>query len=154
MVAGDIVNTAARIQALADPGQVLAGDPTRRATLALGDRAKAEEVIELIEAIPPGLRPPSLGAHACRARARLAASVDLATAHMVIAETVFRDLGLRFWLAVSLLEHAESLIADGQGEDAEAMVAEARVTFTELGARPWLDRAKALAERTWAEAVG
>ncbi len=32
MVAGDIVNTAARIQSVADPGQVLAGDPTRRAT--------------------------------------------------------------------------------------------------------------------------
>src|SRR6185503_18438662 len=32
MVAGDIVNTAARIQSMAEPGQVLAGDPTRRAT--------------------------------------------------------------------------------------------------------------------------
>jgi predicted ATPase/class 3 adenylate cyclase len=32
MVAGDLVNTAARIQSVADPGTVLVGDPTRRAT--------------------------------------------------------------------------------------------------------------------------
>jgi class 3 adenylate cyclase/tetratricopeptide (TPR) repeat protein len=32
MVAGDIVNTAARVQAVADPGQVLVGEATRRAT--------------------------------------------------------------------------------------------------------------------------
>ncbi|HEY3765938.1 MAG TPA: adenylate/guanylate cyclase domain-containing protein [Gaiellales bacterium] len=32
MVAGDVVNTAARVQALADPGHVLVGDSTRRAT--------------------------------------------------------------------------------------------------------------------------
>ncbi len=32
MVAGDIVNTASRIQSMAEPGQVLVGEPTRRAT--------------------------------------------------------------------------------------------------------------------------
>jgi class 3 adenylate cyclase len=32
MVAGDVVNTASRVQALAEPGQVLVGDSTRRAT--------------------------------------------------------------------------------------------------------------------------
>ena len=32
MVSGDIVNTASRVQALAGPGQVLVGDPTRRST--------------------------------------------------------------------------------------------------------------------------
>src|SRR5207249_7860775 len=32
MVAGDLVNTASRIQAVAEPGQVYAGDSTRRAT--------------------------------------------------------------------------------------------------------------------------
>jgi hypothetical protein len=121
---------------------------------ALSDGAKVEEVIGRIEAIPPGLRPPSLGAHASRARARLADSVEPATAHLVVAETVFRDLGLRFWLAVSLLEHAETLTAERQGEEAEPMLTEAREIFTELRARPWLERADALAERTSAEAVG
>ena len=124
------------------------------AALALGDRARAEQVIERIEAIPPGLRPPSLGAHAGRARARLADSAEHATAHLVAAQVVFRELGLRFWLAVSLLEHAEALTADGRGEEAEPMVAEARAVFAELRAQPWLDRAEALAERASAEAVG
>jgi class 3 adenylate cyclase len=32
MVAGDVVNTAARVQSLAEPGKVLVGDATRRAT--------------------------------------------------------------------------------------------------------------------------
>jgi hypothetical protein len=124
------------------------------AALAIGDRAKVEEVIGRIEAIPPGLRPPSLGAHAGRARARLAESVELATAHLAAAEAVFRDLGLRFWLGVSLLEHAEVLIADGQGDEAEPMLAEAGAIFEELRARPWIERAAAVADRTSAEAVG
>ena len=127
---------------------------TLEAALALGDRAKAEEVVGRIEAIPPGLRPPSLGAHAGRARARLAESADGATAHLVSAETVFRDLGLRFWLAVTMLEHAEVLIADGRGEEAEPLLPEARDIFAELRARPWIERAAAVAERTSAEAVG
>src|SRR5205085_11407202 len=32
MVAGDLVNTASRVQSLADPGQVLVGESTRRST--------------------------------------------------------------------------------------------------------------------------
>jgi tetratricopeptide (TPR) repeat protein len=124
------------------------------AALALGDRAKAEELIGRIDAIPPGLRPPSLGAHANRARARLSDSVEVATTHALAAATSFRELGLRFWLAVGQLEHAEILAADGRRDEAEPLVAEARAIFAELGARPWLDRAEALAERASAEAVG
>ncbi|HEY2788741.1 MAG TPA: AAA family ATPase, partial [Gaiellales bacterium] len=124
------------------------------AAIALGDRAKAEEVIERIQAIPPGLRPPSLGAHAGRSRARLAESPELAASHLAAAEAVFRDLGLRFWLAVSLLERAEVLTADSRGEAAEPLLAEARDIFVELRARPWIERAAAAAERTSAEAVG
>jgi len=66
----------------------------------------------------------------------------------------FRDLGLRFWLAVSLLEHAEALTADGRGQEAEPLLHEAREILTELGARPWLDRAEAISGRRSAEVAG
>ena len=48
MVAGDLVNTASRVQSVADPGSVLVGEATRRATEAAivyeeaGPRAEGE----------------------------------------------------------------------------------------------------------------
>ena len=45
-----------------------------------------------------------------------------------------------FWLAMTQLEHAEWLIDDGREEEAERLLDEARQTFDELGAAPWLDR--------------
>jgi tetratricopeptide (TPR) repeat protein len=124
------------------------------AALALGDRDKAEDLIGQIEAIAPGLRPPSMAAHAHRARARLAESADAAVAHHEAAVAGFRDMGLRFWAAVSVLEHAETLARDGRHAEAEPLLAEARETFAELGARRWLERADAVAARLSAEAVG
>ena len=48
----------------------------------------------------------------------------------------FRKLGIPFWLAVTLLEHAE-LTGD------EESLAEAREIFEGLKATPWLERASA-----------
>ena len=45
-----------------------------------------------------------------------------------------------FWLAVTLLEHAEWLAGRGQPSHAEPLLAEAREIFERLGVRPWLDR--------------
>ncbi len=45
-----------------------------------------------------------------------------------------------FWLAVTLLEHGEWLVAQGRGPEAEAVLGEAREIFVRLRARPWLDR--------------
>ena len=50
------------------------------------------------------------------------------------AEAGFRQLSLPFWLAVTLLEHAE-LTGD------EESLAEAREIFEDLKATPWLERA-------------
>jgi hypothetical protein len=50
----------------------------------------------------------------------------------------FRELGLPFWLAVTLLEHGE-LTGD------ESFLAEAREIFERLEARPWLERLDAVA---------
>ena len=95
-----------------------------------------------------------MGGHAHRARARLAGPGEAAFADHAAATARFRDLGIRFWLAVSLLEHAEALIADGRSEEAEPLLSEAREIFTELAARPWLDRVEAISARTSAELAG
>jgi DICT domain-containing protein len=124
------------------------------AALALGDRPKAEELIGRIDAIPPGLRPPSLSAHANRARARLADSPAMAAMHAAVAEASFDGLGMAFWRAVTQLEQAERLAAVGQAVDAAPLLAAARATFADLGAVPWLARADAIAEQAPAESVG
>jgi len=49
----------------------------------------------------------------------------------------FRELGLPFWLAVTLLEHGE-LTGD------ESSLAEAREIFEGLKATPWLERAASI----------
>ncbi|HEY3765187.1 MAG TPA: AAA family ATPase [Gaiellales bacterium] len=124
------------------------------AAVVMGDRAKATDIVERIEAMPPGLRPPSLGAHANRARARLADSAELAETQAMVAATSFHELGLRFWSAVAQLERAEIVAADGRGEEAEPIAAEARLVFEELRATPFIARADALGSRASAEAVG
>ena len=83
-----------------------------------------------IEKLPPGLRPPYLEAQVHRFRARL----DGNEAGYRAAAARLRELGIPFWLAVTLLEHGE-----------EAGLAEAREIFERLGATPWLERVSAAA---------
>ncbi len=59
------------------------------------------------------------------------------------AAATFRELGLPFWLAVTLLEHGEWLTGQGRTDDAESLLAEAREIFERLEATPWLERAGA-----------
>ncbi len=99
------------------------------AALAVGELAKAEELLALVEAVPLGTRPPYLDAHARRFRAR----VEGDPSGLASAAATFRELGLPFWLAVTLLEHGD-LAGD------EASLEEAREIFERLGARPWLVR--------------
>ncbi|HUZ84226.1 MAG TPA: hypothetical protein VMU66_05995, partial [Gaiellales bacterium] len=113
------------------------------AAVTLGDRDRIAELTDWIEAIPPGLRPPSLDGHMRRARARIAASVEAAHADHVAAVAQFRSLGMEFWMAVSLLEHAERL-APVMPEAAEPLVLEASDVFDRLRAVPWLARAAAV----------
>jgi hypothetical protein len=90
----------------------------------------------LIEASPPGRRPPILEAHAYRFRGRLDGDAE----GFVTAVSRFREIGIPFWLAVSLLEHGE-LTGD------ESSLAEARGIFEGLRATPWLERLDAVAAR-------
>ena len=45
-----------------------------------------------------------------------------------------------FYLAVTILEHAEWLVGEGRGEEAQPLLLEAREIFERLGARWWLER--------------
>jgi tetratricopeptide (TPR) repeat protein len=108
--------------------------------LALGDRAKANELLEIVEALPPGLSAPFFGATAQRFRAHLAGDDPGADRHFTVAAAQFRGADLPFYLAVVQLEHGEWLIARGRPDDAQPLLAEARETFEHLQAQPWLER--------------
>jgi len=106
------------------------------AAVALGERTTAQELLTKIEAIPPGRRPPFLEAHWHRFRARLAGD----PAEFETAAARFGEIGIPFWLAVTLLEHGE-LTGD------ESSLAEAREIFEDLKATPWLERLEAVAPK-------
>jgi predicted ATPase/class 3 adenylate cyclase len=126
-----------------DQGVKIAFPRALEAALALGERGRAEELLAEIEALPPGRLAPSLRAHAARFRGRLAAldgETDKAERKFATAAATFREHGMPFWLAVTLAEHGEWLVAEDRAADAEALLAEARETFERLGAEPWLAR--------------
>jgi hypothetical protein len=52
-----------------------------------------------------------------------------------------------FWLAVTRLEYAESLIEQGRDAEAHELLAPALTTFEQLRAAPWVERADAAARR-------
>jgi hypothetical protein len=97
--------------------------------LALGELGRADELLATIEARPPGLRAPFLEAQIQRFRARMNSDPERFKA----AAAGFREYGIPFWLAVTLLEHGE-LSGDA------ALLDEARGIFEELKATPWLER--------------
>ncbi len=87
--------------------------------------------------------PPFLRAQALRFRARLAAlrgSTQEVERGFKAAAGAFRELSTPFWLAVTLLEHAEWLSDQGRPRDAEPLFDDAQETFERLKATPWLDR--------------
>jgi class 3 adenylate cyclase/tetratricopeptide (TPR) repeat protein len=106
----------------------------------LGDTGKLEQLLEMIEALRPGERPPLLGAHAVRFRAKLAGDAAAAEKDFRRAADIFRERELIFWLAVTELEQAEWLIRRGRADDAQPLLANARETFKQLEAEPWLER--------------
>jgi len=110
------------------------------AALALGETARAAELVGTIDAIPPGLQPPYLTAQANRFRALLAGSDVSAAIAFEAAAAGFRVIGVVFWQAVTLLQHGEWLVAQGRPDEAAPLLAEAREILERLEAPPWLDR--------------
>jgi predicted ATPase len=120
---------------------------------ALGDEQKANELLEIVEVLPAGLRPPFLEATAHRFRAHLAGDDPGADRHYTAAEAQLRALELPFHLAVAQLEHGQWLAGQGRHIDAQPFLAEARETFDRLQATPWLQRLDATQAARPAETV-
>jgi predicted ATPase/class 3 adenylate cyclase len=107
---------------------------------ALGRHGKTNQLLELVDELPQGLRSPLLEATAQRFRAHLAGDDPGADRHFTTSAAQLRSLELPFHLAVVQLEHGEWLLARGRPEDAQPLLAEARETFEHLGAVLWLER--------------
>jgi class 3 adenylate cyclase/tetratricopeptide (TPR) repeat protein len=113
------------------------------AALELDDLARADELLSLIDSLPPGDLTPSLEGQRARFHARVYArrgEQERVERSFRIAARVFAEHNLVFNHAVVQLEHAEWLVALGRADDAQVMYTRARETFEELGAAPWLAR--------------
>jgi class 3 adenylate cyclase/tetratricopeptide (TPR) repeat protein len=113
------------------------------AALDLDDQAKADGLLALADTLQPGQLTPSLQAHRHRFHARLdtrRGNHDHADHDYQQAETIFREHGLLFHHAVAQLEHAEWLAEQGRAGEAHRLFVEARETFEQLDAKPWLER--------------
>jgi class 3 adenylate cyclase/tetratricopeptide (TPR) repeat protein len=117
------------------------------AALALDEVSRAEELLAVVDALPLGISPQFLQAHSARFRARLAArggDVEEADRLFRRGAGLFRELGFPFYLAVTLLEQGEWLVAQGRRDEAEPLLVEAREIFERLEAKPWLERLDAV----------
>ena len=113
------------------------------AALALDDVSRAEELLAVVDTLPPGGSSRFLQAHSARFKARLAtrrADPEEADRLFMRACGLLRELAFPFYLAVTLLEHGEWLLVQDRHQDAEPLLAEARDIFERLEAKPWLHR--------------
>jgi predicted ATPase/class 3 adenylate cyclase len=140
---------AAAEQALADSAELgnreLAGPVSAglEAAFALDEESKVDELLTLLEQLPPGVLTPSLrgfGARFGARRAALKGEVDTAQAGFLAAAEVFRSIETPFELAVVQLEHGEWLMGAGRRDEAQPLLDEAREIFERLRATPWLER--------------
>jgi class 3 adenylate cyclase/tetratricopeptide (TPR) repeat protein len=116
------------------------------AAFATGDLQSVRRQLDLAGTRVTPVVAPIVHAHIQRFHARLAAMEDRndeVVPNFQAAIETFQQRQLPFWLAVTRLELAECLMQHGKPADADGMLVEARATFTELGAAPWIERADA-----------
>jgi len=111
--------------------------------LTLSSLDKAEQLLTLPESLDPGQLTPFLRAQTVRLRARLDAArgeQQQIDERFRSAAGIFGEFDFVFYLAVTQLEHAEWLASQGRSEDAQTLIVDARKTFEQLRATPWLER--------------
>ena len=113
------------------------------AAFMLREEPKIEQLLAMLEEVPPGQRTPFLRALGARFGARreaLHGDATTAEAGLAAAAKILREIERPFDLAVVLLEHAEWLASEGRVGEAEPLAAEAREIFERLRATPYLER--------------
>jgi tetratricopeptide (TPR) repeat protein len=107
----------------------------------MGDLAgeeKLRELLDIVDELNPGEQGSFMRAQKARFRARLPENET--EAELAAAERLFADAEMPFYVAITRLERAENLLAHDRAEEAGALLDQARETFEELRARPWLER--------------
>ena len=118
-----------------------------RCAYELGDTAAVRELLDLLGSYQPGHLAPMLRAERDLARVRLPdgeradGGDGAAAASFADAIKGLRELSTPYHLAHGLLDHAEYLLASGDGQAAAAAIAEARGIAGRLRCQPLLDRA-------------
>jgi class 3 adenylate cyclase/tetratricopeptide (TPR) repeat protein len=115
------------------------------AVLLLSDREGAEDLRVWLEAVPPGLRPPSARAMIAWLAASDAAGPE-ADPLYVEAAALLRSIPRPFHLAEVLESHAASLRARGRVDEASERSVEAEAIYERLGATPALERLRDAAD--------
>jgi hypothetical protein len=106
------------------------------------DEQKIRELLDMIDELSPAELAQYLRAQQARFRARLPENDT--ESELALAEELFAGSEMPFYVAVTRLERARYLLEGGRVEDARRLLEEARATFEELRARPWLDRVEAI----------
>jgi predicted negative regulator of RcsB-dependent stress response len=107
----------------------------------LGDEQKIRELLGVVDELSPAELAPYLRAQQARFRARL--SEHDAEAELLAAQQLFTESEMPFYVAVTQLERARYLLDGDRVEEARPLLDQARETFEELRARPWLERVEA-----------
>jgi hypothetical protein len=113
------------------------------AAVVLADAARVDDLLALIEGLPPGDLTPQLRAIGARFgawRDVMRGDQSTADAGFRASARIYREIERRFDVALVVLEHSEWLVGAGQTEEAEPLAAEAREIFERLRATPYLER--------------
>jgi hypothetical protein len=105
---------------------------------ALGDFERLRALLARFDGFLAGQLTQSARANRARFRAYLP-EAD-AEAESRIAERLFEELAMPFYLAVTRLEAAERLVAYGRDAEAEPLLTSAGEAFEQLDATPWIER--------------
>ncbi len=125
------------------------------AAFAVNDAAKVDELLAIVEELPPGQLVPLIHAHGSGFAARRSAlegDAVAADSGYRAAARLYREIEAPFELAQVELEHGEWLLEQSRADEADPLLAEAEEIFTRLRARPWLERVEHARSRTLANA--